>query len=237
MNAEIPPFNAEHANRTATWERRRFLQRLGWIGVAASNATLLSYGAAAAVTEDVAFAGGQRELVKYPQKRPLIRVTTRPPHLETPFEVFNQGAITPNDAFFVRYHLANIPLSIDADTYRLEVKGTVDKPLSLSLADLKALGEPVEVIAVNQCSGNSRGYSAPRVFGAQLSNGAMGNARWGGRQAEDGAGPGRCACRCAACGLQWPGHAGAARHTRFPQVAGCRACHASRRVAGLGDER
>ena len=37
---------------------------------------------------------------------------------------------------------------------------------------------PVEVVAVNQCSGNSRGYSSPRVFGAQLANGAMGNARW-----------------------------------------------------------
>ena len=27
-------------------------------------------------------------------------------------------------------------------------------------------------VAVNQCSGNSRGYFAPRVFGAQLGNGA-----------------------------------------------------------------
>ena len=38
----------------------------------------------------------------------------------------------------------------------------------------------VEVVAVNQCSGNSRGYFAPRVFGAQLGNGSMGNARWTG---------------------------------------------------------
>ena len=48
----------------------------------------------------------------------------------------------------------------------------------MSLSELKALGEPVEVVAVNQCSGNSRGFSSPRVFGAQLANGAMGNARW-----------------------------------------------------------
>ena len=114
----------------------------------------------------------------YPQKRPLIRVHTRPPHLETPFSVFNEGPITANDAFFVRYHLANIPLAVDPATYRLTVKGKVNTPLNLSLADLKALAEPVEVVAVNQCSGNSRGYSSPRVFGAQLANGAMGNARW-----------------------------------------------------------
>jgi sulfite dehydrogenase (cytochrome) subunit A len=108
----------------------------------------------------------------------LIRVTTRPPHLETPFSVFNEGPNTANDAFFVRYHLANIPLSIDAAAYRVAVKGLVRTPLSLSLDDLKGLGNAVEVVAVNQCSGNSRGFSSPRVFGAQLANGAMGNARW-----------------------------------------------------------
>ncbi len=157
-----------------TLSRRRFLQRAGAIGMAASPLAALAAGG---VAENVSFADGPRELVAYPQKRPLIRVHTRPPHLETPFEIFNEGAITPNDAFFVRYHLANIPTSIDAETYRLEVKGTVAKPLSLSLADLKRMGHQ-EVVAVNQCSGNSRGFSSPRVFGAQLANGAMGNARW-----------------------------------------------------------
>jgi len=157
--------------------RRRFIRHTGFIaaGLAAAPGASL---AAIAKDDGVSFADGPRELVSYPQKRPLIRVTTRPPHLETPFEVFNNGAITPNDAFFVRYHLANLPMSIDPETYRLEVKGAVKRSLSLSLSELKALGEPVEVVAVNQCSGNSRGFSSPRVFGAQLANGAMGNARW-----------------------------------------------------------
>src|SRR3954447_14407634 len=68
------------------------------------------------------FANGDRVLVKYPQKRPLIRVTARPPQLETPFAVFNEGVLTPNDAFFVRYHLAGIPTSIDTATYRVDIK-------------------------------------------------------------------------------------------------------------------
>src|SRR5471032_3226761 len=170
---------SDHLIEKALLSRRRFMRGAGLMAAGAAASPLLGLGArAAAVEEDVSFAGGLRELVQYPQKRPLIRVTTRPPHLETPFEVFNHGPITPNDAFFVRYHLANIPLSIDPDTYRLTVRGQVGAELSLSLADLKALGTPVEVVAVNQCSGNSRGYSSPRVFGAQLSNGAMGNARW-----------------------------------------------------------
>jgi DMSO/TMAO reductase YedYZ molybdopterin-dependent catalytic subunit len=110
----------------------------------------------------------------------MLRITTRPPHLETPFSVFNEGAITANDAFFVRYHLANIPLAVDLATYRLKVRGKVGKELSLSMAEIRALAAPVEVVAVNQCSGNSRGFSSPRVFGAQLGNGSMGNARWTG---------------------------------------------------------
>jgi len=132
-------------------------------------------------TVTLPFENGQRPLVKYPQKRPLIRLTTRPPQLETPFEVFNESVITPNDAFFVRYHLSESPpLEVDADTFRLEVKGKVTSRLVLSIADLKSKFEAVEVVAVNQCSGNGRGFFQPRVAGGQMGNGAMGNARWKG---------------------------------------------------------
>ena len=159
--------------RIPTMDRRRFLQ-----GSVAGLSTIALAQRGLATTENLPFDNGTRELIAYPQKRPLLRITTRPPHLETPFAAFNEGAITANDAFFVRYHLANIPLSIDSTTYRLNVRGAVERHLSLSLDELKALGAPVEIVAVNQCSGNSRGYSNPRVFGAQLGNGSMGNARW-----------------------------------------------------------
>lgn len=161
--------------------RRRFLRDASGLMAAAGGLSLRGLARAEAQpvgAETQPFANGTRELVAYPQKRPLMRITTRPPHLETPFAIFNDGVITPNDAFFVRYHLANIPLSIDANSYRLKVRGKVDRELSLSLSDLQRIGSPVEIVAVNQCSGNSRGYSMPRVFGAQLGNGSMGNARW-----------------------------------------------------------
>ena len=125
------------------------------------------------------FDNGERPLVRYPQKRPMIGLTQRPPQLETPFSIFNDGAITPNNAFFVRYHLADVPYNIDPDKFTLEVKGKVDRPLKLSLKDIKKL-KAVELVAVNQCSGNSRGFFDPRVAGGQLGNGAMGNARWRG---------------------------------------------------------
>ncbi len=131
------------------------------------------------------FENGRRPLVKYPQKRPLIRITTRPPQLETPFSVFNQGAITPNDAFFVRYHLTIPPLDVDVDRFRLRIKGKVNSPCEFSMVELREKFEPVEIVAVNQCSGNGRGFSEPRVPGGQMGNGAMGNARWKGVRLKD----------------------------------------------------
>ena len=153
-------------------DRRRLLAALG------STSALAPLGALAQ-TVTMPFANGERPLVTYPQKLPMIGLTSRPPQLETPFSVFNDGVITPNNAFFVRYHLAGIPTEIDPDTYTVEVKGKVEKPLKLSLADIKRLPS-VEIVAVNQCSGNSRGFFEPRVAGGQSGNGAMGNARWRG---------------------------------------------------------
>jgi DMSO/TMAO reductase YedYZ molybdopterin-dependent catalytic subunit len=143
---------------------------------------LAALGATPALAETVAlpFGNGERPLVQYPQKRPLIRLTARPPQLETPFAMFNEGVITPNDEFFVRYHLADIPFdSLDPDRFTVSVKGKVRAPVAFTLAQLKAM-PAVELVAVNQCSGNSRGFFQPRVAGGQAGNGMMGNARWRG---------------------------------------------------------
>lgn len=162
--------------------RRQMLKSAGGtaLGIGAGLAVGARLTAFAAETVTLPFANGDRELVAYPGKRPLIRLTTRPPQLETPFSVYNDGLITPNDAFFVRYHHADIPTEIDPESFRVEVKGKVDKPLSLSLMDLKSRFDAVELVAVHQCSGNSRGFFEPRVGGGQAGNGLMGNARWKG---------------------------------------------------------
>ena len=131
------------------------------------------------------FTNGDRDLIAFPQKRPLMVLSERPPLLETPFSVFDDGVFTPNDAFFVRWHLAGIPTSIDTKKFRLSVKGAVDKTLSLSFDDLRHGFEPVEIAAVNQCSGNSRGFFGPRVTGGEWQNGAMGNALWKGVRLKD----------------------------------------------------
>jgi DMSO/TMAO reductase YedYZ molybdopterin-dependent catalytic subunit len=166
---------------------RRLLFKAGLGAAAAGGFGPLGRAALAqAAAFEHPFANGKRQLVAFPEKRPLIVLTTRPPQLETPFEVFNDGLITPNDAFFVRYHNAAIPTSVDADKHVIRIGGNaVGKPLEVTMADLKTQFKPVEITAVNQCSGNSRALFSPRVTGGQLGNGAMGNARWVGVPLKD----------------------------------------------------
>ncbi len=160
--------------------RRDLLRALGAMAATMLAAPAIEARASAAKRIVLPFQNGERDLVAFPQKRPLIVLTSRPPQLETPFAVFNEGPLTPNDAFFVRYHWSGIPNTVDPQSFRLRVSGKVNAPLDLSLGELKRLAEPLDVVAVNQCSGNSRGHFSPRVNGGQLSNGAMGNARWTG---------------------------------------------------------
>ena len=119
-----------------------------------------------------------------PQKAPLILLTDRPVQLETPRHYF-ATAFTPNEAFYVRWHLDNIPNEVNLAEWRLRVEGNVSKPLTLSLRDLMEKFKPVSVAAVNQCSGNSRSRMQPRVPGGQWGNGAMGNALWTGVRLKD----------------------------------------------------
>ena len=114
----------------------------------------------------------------------MVLQRSRPPLLETPFTDFDQQVFTPNDKFFVRWHWSLIPTQIDPASFRLRVHGAVDSEVSLSLPELTKL-KAVDIAAVNQCSGNSRGFFEPRVPGAQWGNGGMGNARWTGARLSD----------------------------------------------------
>src|SRR6202140_5477788 len=119
-----------------------------------------------------------------PGKVPLIKKSWRPPNFETPVSYFND-VFTRNDAFFVRYHLANIP-EVAAAGWKVKVGGeAVEKPLELTLDNLRNDYEQVEIAAVCQCSGNRRGMFQPHVPGVEWGPGAMGNARWKGARLKD----------------------------------------------------
>jgi len=119
-----------------------------------------------------------------PGKERLLKRSFRPPNYETPLSDLND-AITPNNRFFVRWHLANIP-TVAADSWRLTIGGNAASgPLELTLNQLKTEFEPIELVAVCQCAGNRRGLVEPHVPGVEWANGAVGNARWKGARLKD----------------------------------------------------
>ncbi|MBG9375276.1 molybdopterin-dependent oxidoreductase [Panacibacter sp. DH6] len=123
-------------------------------------------------------------LVKTAGKDSMLLLTDRPPNLETPLKYFLLD-YTPNNVFFVRWHLAGLPATIDKDTFRLRIGGNVMQQLALSVEDLKTKFTPYTINALCQCAGNSRSFFDPRVPGGQWKNGAMGNAKWTGVKLSD----------------------------------------------------
>lgn len=166
------------------YDRRRFLaSAVAGIGTTAGQRLAM----AATDTGPAGLPVGTLEsatLDTLPGKLPLIKRSWRPPNFETPTRYFGE-AFTPNDAFFVRYHLSNIP-PVDASQWRLAIGGeAAERPVEFSLAELQRDFETVEIAAVCLCSGNRRGLSDPHVAGVQWGNGAMGNARWKGVRLKD----------------------------------------------------
>jgi len=111
----------------------------------------------------------------------LLQMGGYPQNAETPLELLTDYH-TPNELFFVRSHW--IPRMPDAKTWRLTIDGDVEKPLKLSIAELKKLPR-ADVTCVLQCSGNGRAFHEPVVPGVQWRFGAVGNAKWSGVRVRD----------------------------------------------------
>src|SRR5260370_24676782 len=153
--------------------RRGFLQLIGATGAAALTYSCNRF------TSAMGIPSSPTNLARFPEKTEMMLLTDRAPQLETPLHYFRQD-LTPNEAFFVRWHLEGVPTSVDLRTFRLTVSGHVRQPLQLSVGDLRSQFEPVSIIAVNQCSGNSRSFFEPRIPGGQWKHRAVGHRTWPG---------------------------------------------------------
>ena len=102
--------------------------------------------------------------------------------------------VTPVGMHYLLTHY-DIPF-VDPSSWRLELGGLVETPLSLSLDDLRAR-DALEVTVTMECAGNGRARLAPRPFSQPWVNEAIGTARWRGvrlRDLLDEAGLGETAC-------------------------------------------
>src|ERR1700752_4465849 len=148
--------------------RRKFLRQAG-AAAFAMNATpsLFSW----------AMSPGQSNTIDVPGEDGLIVRSFRFVDLESPVEYFNSW-LTPVPRFFVRNHMHE-PSELSAETWQLTIGGEVEKPLTLSLADLSKL-ETHSVVNTLECAGNGRSLYRPQVPGVQWGKGAVGTARLSG---------------------------------------------------------
>lgn len=88
------------------------------------------------------------------------------------------GTVTPSALHYERHH-SGIP-TIDPATHRLVIHGLVDRPLSLSMADLRRLPSMTRLLAL-ECGGNSAGeWAATTGTDVQRSHGLLSGSEWTG---------------------------------------------------------
>jgi sulfite oxidase len=149
--------------------RRDFLKQI--------SATALAAGAT-----PLTWALPQSQSVDFPNESGMIVRSYRFIDLETPVEYFNTW-LTPVPHFFVRNHMYE-PSQLDAHEWRLSIGGEVEKPLTLSLAELSKL-ETHSVVNTLECAGNGRSLHRPQVPGVQWGKGAVSTARFSGPRLRD----------------------------------------------------
>ncbi|MBI4888784.1 MAG: sulfite oxidase [Acidobacteria bacterium] len=115
-----------------------------------------------------------------PKDRLIVR-SPRPEDLETPVHLLTSW-ITPNELFYVRSHFYTP--SIDAGAWTLRVDGEVDRPLDLTMAELRSVPSISQVVTM-ECAGNGRAFFDPPVAGVQWEKGAIGTAAWTGVRLAD----------------------------------------------------
>src|ERR1035441_7662641 len=151
--------------------RRDFLKQI-------STAALVAGAAPSMLT----WALPQGQAVEVPGEDGMILRSFRFVDLETPVEYFNTW-LTPVPHFFVRNHMHE-PSELDARNWRLALGGEVEKPLTLSLAEISKF-ETHSVVNTIECAGNGRSLHRPQVPGIQWGKGAVSTARFSGPRLRD----------------------------------------------------
>jgi DMSO/TMAO reductase YedYZ molybdopterin-dependent catalytic subunit len=107
----------------------------------------------------------------------LLVHRAHPLNCETSIPELIGGVVMPNAHFYVRNHF-QIP-ALDPSTWRLDVGGLVQRPLSLELRDLHNMPTHTMVVTL-ECAGNGRSSLDPAVSGEQWQLGAVSTAEWSG---------------------------------------------------------
>jgi DMSO/TMAO reductase YedYZ molybdopterin-dependent catalytic subunit len=142
------------------------LDRRQWMLASASAAAAMPLLATSASADDP----------PRPAPSPLIVRQSTPENLETVFANLD-SFVTPTPSFYVRSHFA-VP-SLDEKTFRLRIEGEVDRPITLTLDEIRRLGERTVTVLL-ECAGNGRVFLNPQAAGLLWDYGGVGTAEWTG---------------------------------------------------------
>jgi DMSO/TMAO reductase YedYZ molybdopterin-dependent catalytic subunit len=164
---------------------RRFLQPLESAGSlevepAATCATVVASGGCAAALpalDPFVPALDPEEACEIAIESGLVVHRAHPLNAETSIPALIGGVVMPNAHFYVRNHF-QIP-NLDPAGWRLDVGGAVERPLALSLAQLRAMPSETAVVTL-ECAGNGRAQFDPPVPGEPWGLGAVSTAEWTG---------------------------------------------------------
>ena len=164
-----------------TWSRRRFLTHTG--GVSAGMILGLSVPFARNLPAGFIPAVSAEEMAAIQGKAGLTLLNDRPLNAETPPHLLDDE-ITPVNRHFIRNN-GHPPANMDAAAWRLTIDGLVDRPLSLSIADLQREFEVITRRLLLECAGNGRAFFDPPARGNQWTYGAVACSEWTGVRLSD----------------------------------------------------
>lgn len=147
---------------------------------AATCAGVVASGGCAApmpVVDDVVAALDPAEACQRAIEAGLVVHRAHPLNCETSIPSLIGGVVMPNAHFYVRNHF-QIP-KLDPSTWRLNIGGLVERPLSLGLRDLKNMRSQTLVVTL-ECAGNGRSLLDPPIEGEKWDLGAVSTAEWTG---------------------------------------------------------
>jgi sulfite oxidase len=199
---EVYRDDPEHADAVVFGRRTDVSRRgfLGGSGMAAMSAAVggpIVFGAGmpgglipAAFAQEAkqdapAAAPSRPQLLQFPGKDGnLVLLSDKPLVAETPEQLLDDET-TPTSKFFIRNNGQIPEATKEPDAWKLIIDGEVNKPLELTLGELKSKVRPVTRRMVLECGGNGRSFLIPQARGDQWTNGGAGCAEWTGARLAD----------------------------------------------------
>jgi DMSO/TMAO reductase YedYZ molybdopterin-dependent catalytic subunit len=119
-------------------------------------------------------------MLDFPGKdKGLVVIGERPLVAETPEHLLDDDT-TPITKFYIRNN-GQIPEETkQGDAWKITIDGEVNKPLELTLGEIKSRFKPQTRRMVLECGGNGRSFFSPPARGNQWTNGGAGCAEWTG---------------------------------------------------------